>query len=177
MSLTATFDDYYSSDNTVNHYTLIKNIFQYKERIEKTTNGDSLKSDVMLLRAYPSQIKEYKAFNYVLSNLKAKINTLTIPERWVAEDVEKPNYVCREEAYNVVKYLYNSYEYHPERIGPSKEGGIFIYYVNYHNNKTLSLEVSNDLEIAALINKDKEIIDVLDILNFNFSEIVQVYAS
>jgi hypothetical protein len=176
MSLTAIFDDFNSSTHIVHPYTLIKNIFQSEERIEKTTNGDSLKSDVMLLRAEPSQIKEYKNNNYLLSNLKARINTLTVSERWIAEGVEKPNYVCKEEAYKVVQILYNSYKYHPERIGPSKEGGIFIYYVNYHNNKTLSIEVSNDLEIAALVNRNRVIIGALDIFNYDFSEINQVYA-
>lgn len=173
MNATATFEDFIYDLKIPNPYTLLKKgIDEYT----KTSNGDSSNYS-LFFKVHPSQIIDYKNNNNIINNLKAKINSLSVSPRWVAENVDEPNYVCREKTFEIVQYLYNDYQYYPERISPSIEGGIYIHYINYLNHKSLSVEVSNHLEIAALVNKHKNIIKSVDIFNFDFSEIIQIYVS
>jgi hypothetical protein len=135
-----------------------------------------LKGKLLVIRK-SSQISELQNDNYIIRNLKAKITKLSIHEKWLLEGIEEPTYLCRELAFEVTQLLYKRHGFYPERIGSSIENGILLHYINYTNNKTLSIEVYNDLEIAAIVNSNKTIEKAEDIYNFDFNEILQVYAS
>jgi hypothetical protein len=98
-----------------------------------------------------------------LTNL---IFALQIPEKWKQETISPPTVFCKEIAERVTKSIYSVYRLIPQRISPTIEEGIFISYKNFDNNRSLSIEIYNDSDIAAIVTHEKRIIKVTDIQVF-----------
>lgn len=104
-----------------------------------------------------------------------QILSVSLSQRWIDEGIFQPTAECKKLATNVVLKLYNEYDIYPTRISATVEEGIFIKYVNYINKKELSIEIYNDLDIASLVTKDKEIITSKDIVDESFSEMYRIF--
>jgi len=123
-----------------------------------------------------NQVRELRYIDPINVNLNAKIIALTIPAKWQIDGVEEPNYLCKQKAIDIAQHLLRNHNLHPDRIGSSIEGGVLLHYVNYISKRTLSIEIGNDLEIAAIVNWNKRIEKSADIFNFDFTEIIRIYA-
>ncbi len=88
----------------------------------------------------------------------------------------EPNMACKLKASEICKQIFEVYEKMPDRIAPTKEGGVFIAFDSPSGNKTLFIEVYNDLEAGYLINdnENKNIIASDDITDFKFDDIFQL---
>jgi len=86
-------------------------------------------------------------YSHIKNNM---INQIIFSERWKEEEIELPNISCINKANTICIYLYKHYAIIPQRVNASIEGGIFILYLNSQNQRTLSIEVYNDLDVAAL---------------------------
>lgn len=123
----------------------------------------------------PSHI--YTKGKSVLDQIESKIlNSIRLPTHWVEEGVPEPNMACKLKASEICKQIFEVYEKMPDRIAPTKEGGVFIAFDSPSGNKTLFIEVYNDLEAVYLINdnENKNIIASDDITDFKFDDIFQL---
>ena len=107
-------------------------------------------------------------------NINQRIGSLSISSRWKEENIDPPNINAKELAQNVAVQLFNNYELIPMKILPSVEGGITLFYKSIVNSAiVLIVEIYNDLEIATLVNDDREkkIITSTMIHNHDFQKI------
>lgn len=142
-----------------------------------STHNDNELAQAYLVKVYPNQVVEFRRQNPIIKNLQDRVISTGMPVRWLSEGIEEPNYLCKIKASEVATKFYREYNLFPERIGASTEGGVMLHYINYINDKTLSIEIDNDLEIAAIVNQYKTILKSDDIFNMDFSDIVRAYAS
>jgi hypothetical protein len=142
-----------------------------------STHNDNEILKACIFKVRPSEVVEFRRQDPIIKNLQDRVIATKVPARWLSEGIESPNYLCKEKASEVASHLYREYKYFPERIGASAEGGVMLHYVNYDNGKTLSVDIDNELEIAAIVNQHKTIIKSADIFNMDFLDIVRAYAS
>ena len=117
-----------------------------------------------------------KIFDPVAKQLSGWIHSLELPQKWRNEGIAPPNFECKKLARKVAVALYQDFSLIPIRIALSIEEGIYLKYKNFDNNKVLEIEVYNDnLDIAAILTKNDEIIKSVDIEKENFSEIVKLF--
>ena len=106
------------------------------------------------------------------------VDSVLLPEKWISEGVHPPTVECKNLAKSAIVKFYKDFSIYPTRISATVEEGIFIKYINHANKKELSIEIYNDLDIAALITKGKEIITSMDIpyiSNEYFSKIFEIF--
>ena len=103
------------------------------------------------------------------------VDSVNIPQKWVEEGIHPPTLECRKLAKSVVLQLLKEHQLYPSRISATIEEGVFVNYVNHINKRNLSIEIYNDLDIAAIITRDKEIIISADISNEDFAKISQIF--
>jgi hypothetical protein len=108
-----------------------------------------------------------------MNNYKEIVDNLFFPVSWKNEGVEEPSYICKDVTEIVLRQIETIYKLKSDAIVSSIEGGIMIKY--YKGDVSFLIEVSNDGEIAALINKDREIIESFDIENLDFNKAVSMY--
>jgi len=117
-----------------------------------------------------------KVFDPVVKQLNGWIHSLELPQRWRTDGIAPPNYACKKLAQEIAETLYRDFSLIPIRIAVSIEEGIYLKYKNFDNDKVLEIEVYNDnLDIAAILTKDDEIIKSVDIEKEDFSEIVKLF--
>lgn len=110
--------------------------------------------------------------------LRHWVDSVLLSEKWISEGIHPPTVECKNLAKSVVLKLYKDFSIYPVRISATVEEGIFIKYINHINKRELSIEVYNDLDTAAIITKEKEIIasmDIQDISDEYFSKIFRIY--
>ena len=108
----------------------------------------------------------YKRENVVYKSLHDQIfKEIHFPNEWQNEGISAPNLASKRKTEGVCNDLYEKYNVIPFRVVPNKEEGITIIYKDYENNRSLFVEVYNNLEIAGLVNDDlnKTIIVSMDI--------------
>jgi hypothetical protein len=113
--------------------------------------------------------------NPFIEELNSWVDSISLPNKWIVEGIHPPTLECRKLAKVVVLQLLKNYSIYPSRISATIEEGIFINYINHVDRLDLSIEVYNDLDIAAIVTRDKEIIMSADIANENFTEIIQIF--
>jgi len=117
-----------------------------------------------------------KVFDPVVKQLSGWIHSLELPQRWRTDGIAPPNYDSKKLAQKVAEALYRDFSLIPIRIAVSIEEGIYLKYKNFDNDKVLEIEVYNDnLDIAAILTKNDEIIKSADIEKEDFSEIVKLF--
>ena len=114
-------------------------------------------------------------FNPLIVQLNHWVDSVNIPKKWVEEGIHLPTLECRKLAKSVVLQLLKEHQLYPSRISTTIEEGVFINYINHINKRNLSIEIYNDLDIAAIITRDKEIIISADISNEDFAKIIQIF--
>jgi hypothetical protein len=92
-------------------------------------------------------------------HLEGLIKHLSMPKSWIDEPVEAPSEDCKRYALEVARRLCATYGIIPYKITVSKEGGVFAAYRNPHNDRTLRIEVDNDLDVAAVVSDGDAILD------------------
>jgi hypothetical protein len=128
---------------------------------------ENINDKALLLSIKDLMSKNGKRFDPVVKQLKAWIHSLELPQRWRAEGIAPPNYDCKQLAEKVAEALYKDFSLIPLRIAVSIEEGIYLKY---------KIEVYNDdLDIAAILTENDEIIKSVDIEEENFSEIVKLF--
>ncbi len=110
-----------------------------------------------------------------IENLKSRVYSVNIPDKWRKEGIAAPTIQCKEIAAEQIADLYSIYNIYPERISATIEEGIFVLYKDYYSRKDLSIEIYNDLDIAVMITKGKEIIKSVDILDQSFEDLIKIF--
>lgn len=111
----------------------------------------------------------------LLRQLEYWVSSASLSQKWINEGLYPPTVECKELAKNIASGLYAEYSLYPIRVSATVEEGVFIKYLNHINKKELSIEIYNDLDIAALVTKGKEIIASKDIVDESFSEIYRIF--
>lgn len=147
------------------------------KKINKIFISDYLnKSDDLKTIQSLKEINYENNYDSVLTHFINSIYTLNFPKKWRTEKIEPPNMYCKVTAEKIVEILYKIHYLIPFRIAPTIEEGIYIKYKNFDNRKILEIEIYNDnLDIAAIITKDKDIIMTIDIENDDFKEIIKIF--
>ena len=109
--------------------------------------------------------------------LKHKIFNVIFPPKWRNTDIMPPTVKCKEQTLDLVISLYRYYRLFPDRVSATIEGGMFINYRNSRSGKELSIEIYNDLDVAAIITKQNEIIRSYDLDDENFAEVIANFES
>lgn len=115
-------------------------------------------------------------FEPVFSHIKNKmIDQIHFRKRWEEEGIKPPNIACKYKIKDICRHLFEKYELIPQRVNASIEGGIFVLYLNPENKRTLSIEIYNDLDVAALVNDEEnnKIINSQDITGMFFESIMK----
>ncbi len=108
----------------------------------------------------------------VLDKIESKIfNRLVFPSHWSQEGISRPNMQCKLDAFDICKHLFKEYNMIPDRIAPTKEEGIFLAFDSSTGDRTLIVEVYNDLEAGYLVNDNtcKQILLSEDITDYDFA--------
>ncbi len=111
----------------------------------------------------------------LLTQLEYWVSSASLSQKRINEGLYPPTVECKELAKNIVSGLYAEHSLYPIRVSATVEEGVFIKYINHINKKELSIEIYNDLDIAALVTKGKEIIASKDIVDESFSEIYRIF--
>lgn len=100
---------------------------------------------------------------------------LSFPNDWIEEGISPPNIDAKTITKKICLNLHDSYGLIPIKIAPSKEEGVFVYYKHFNNDRTLLVEVYNNLEVAALVNDEanKNIVYSEDIKTLNFINVIE----
>ena len=114
-------------------------------------------------------------FNPLIEQLNSWVDSIKLPNKWETEGIRPPTLECRKLAKSVTVRLLKTYRLYPSRVSATIEEGVFINYINHVNRSTLSIEAYNDLDLAAIVTRDKEIILSADISDENFKEVIQVF--
>jgi len=111
----------------------------------------------------------------IKDHLRAKTISVPFPVKWRLEGISPPTIKCKEITLNVVLKLYDDFFLIPDRVSSSIEEGIFLKYIDYLSGNYLSIEIYNDLDIAAIITNGDKIIKAIDIYNDNFDEAIKIF--
>ncbi len=105
--------------------------------------------------------------DFEFMNLRARLFTLSLPQRLADEGIAAPTAHCRAMAADFAVSLYEEHHVFPERIAPNVEEGITLVYVNHVADKSLAVEVYNTTEVAALLNHQQTILEANDVRSTN----------
>lgn len=140
------------------------------------------KGKIYIKSTYSSEVKDYECF-FEIEDTKSHIfnmlQNIFFPKKWAKQGISEPNMDCKKAAQEVCLQLYKKYGIIPFRLSSTIEEGIWIYYFDPKKNRSLEVEIYNDLDIAALINdeKKKQIIFSQDIINNNFGKAIKYFRS
>lgn len=109
----------------------------------------------------------------VLDNIRRRIYALILPVGWEQEGTEEPNIIAKKNAYRTCHNLYIEYGLVPAVIACTKENGVYIRYLD--GTKDLIIEAYNNGEVGALVNKDKTILNSVEINNFEFGNCIKLF--
>lgn len=116
----------------------------------------------------------------VFDNLEQRIfRKLRFPEQWNKEGIGRPNAAAKEKCLAYCKDIFNKYFLIPDLILSSKEEGIYVSYdiINDVSNRTLILEIYNNLESALIVcdNVAKKTVYSEDLFEMNFKNAIEVF--
>ncbi|KJR42778.1 hypothetical protein MCHI_001313 [Candidatus Magnetoovum chiemensis] len=128
------------------------------------------------------QLAEYETYKLttkeetVIDEIKSRIfNRLIFPAHWTKEGIAQPNMACKEKAFKLCRHIFEIYDRAPDRIAPSKEEGVFIAFDSPTGDKSLFIEVYNNLEASYIVNDNvqKRILLSDDISEFSFDKAIK----
>ena len=110
--------------------------------------------------------------NHIKENM---IDQITLRKRWEIEGIKPPNIFCKNKTKEICLSLYDKYKIIPQKIDASIEEGIYVLYLNTRNNRTIEIEIYNDLDVAAIVtdNNINKIIASQDIKQNYFDYIIR----
>ena len=111
----------------------------------------------------------------VLEKIEARIfNRLTFPSHWASEGIVPPNMASKVKAFEICRHLFQKHTLIPDRIASTKEEGVFLAFDTNAGERTLFIEIYNDLEASLLVNDnaEKQILFSEEISDLDFSKAV-----
>ncbi len=118
----------------------------------------------------------FTATNHVHTHIKEiMVDQIILRKRWEVEGIKPPNIFCKNKTKEICISLYDKYDIIPRKVDASIEEGIYVLYLNPRNNKTLEIEIYNDLDVAAIVtdNNINKIISSQDIEQNSFDYIIR----
>ena len=116
------------------------------------------------------------ATNHVHNHIKENmIDQITLRKRWEIEGIKPPNIYCKNITKKICLSLFDKHNIIPHKIDASIEEGIYVLYLNTRKNRTIEIEIYNDLDVAAIVtdNNINKIIASQDIKQNNFDYIIR----
>lgn len=108
-----------------------------------------------------------------LDTVRRKIYALMLPVGWESEGTQEPNIIAKKNAFHTCYNIYTMHGLLPTVVACTKENGVYIRYNN--GAKDLIVETYNDGDVGALVNKEKTILNSVDIPDFNFDNCVKLF--
>ena len=68
--------------------------------------------------------------------------------------VRKPTKKCRYKISKIESYIHNTFQLVPHSFEPSFEGGLMLDYWNKEINRSVYIEVDNDLDVSVLVTEN-----------------------
>lgn len=100
--------------------------------------------------------QELSSTTTFLDEIRHKIfEKINFPKEWEEEQIAKPNLESKTKAFEICKFLLEKHSLYPDRIAPTKEEGVFLSYNTESKNKSLIIEIYNNLEVAAIVTNNK----------------------
>lgn len=123
----------------------------------------------------PSEDNVLTVLNPIIRQLTSWIDSIAIPQKWEEEGIQQPTLECRKLTKSIILRLLIEQRLHPSRISATIEEGVFVNYVNHINNCNLAIEIYNDLDIAVIVTRDKEIINSWDIIDGDLTKAIKIF--
>lgn len=92
-----------------------------------------------------------------IDRLASSISRITLPRRWIEEGVQPPTLECRQKATRICTEIFEKFRLHPDFIAPSKEEGLFFVYRHPKSDRSLSMEIDNELDCLGQVYDSGEI--------------------
>jgi hypothetical protein len=115
--------------------------------------------------------------NIVLEKIESRIfNRLSFPSHWAGDDVVPPNMASKVKAFEICRNLFENHTLIPDRIACTKEEGVFLAFDTNSGERTLVIEIYNDLEVGLLVNDnvEKRVLFSEEITDLDFSPAVNI---
>jgi antitoxin (DNA-binding transcriptional repressor) of toxin-antitoxin stability system len=94
----------------------------------------------------------------VVSFLKTRVNEAKVPLRWRQEGVADPTRECRQSCSNLTEQLFAEHGMLPIKVIASRQEGIYLEYKSPDGERTLGVEVDNDLDVVAAVSDASEVL-------------------
>jgi len=154
-------------------YNLVLDVLKNLKFIE-----DSLHADRDIFNIVVTMYQ--KTVNMILSSKNNKdIMEIQTPEQWILDGTQAPTIECKKYTVAICDHILMTYGFNPIRIASSIEDGIYLKYQNLIINKTMEIEVYNNLFISGMVSKDKK---TLTLFNINidgvqdFTPLIKVFS-
>ncbi|OGJ90700.1 MAG: hypothetical protein A2487_15305 [Candidatus Raymondbacteria bacterium RifOxyC12_full_50_8] len=109
-------------------------------------------------------------------HLENLVSDVALPKTWKTEGLAEPNQDCKQKSKEIIYKLFDEYRILPLRVAASVENGIFFCYKDPVNSaRILSIEVYNDLDVAAVISEGKTIVASFDIENDDYTPVMHSF--
>lgn len=79
---------------------------------------------------------------------------LIFPDRWLSEGIASPNLASKKKSFEICQFIFFQRKIFPSKIASTKEEGIYLSYIA--DNKSLIIEVYNNLEVAAIVTNNEK---------------------
>lgn len=115
-----------------------------------------------------------------INTLKLGIfDNIVFPDSWGSEGVARPNVASKSRSFEICKQILLNHSLLPNKIAPTKEEGVYLSYEDKVRNKSLIIEVYNNLEVAAVvINNQKKVIEYSeDIYGLQLVDTLKAFSS
>jgi hypothetical protein len=132
-----------------------------------TTEPEEEKHDRIIRTVYLGEemVNAETKVDSIAYDLFSRVILTKLPQRWREDGVVPPNHNAKQKGAELVSFLYNKFSMIPIKIGATVEGGIFLKFNSLYSGNDIAIEIYNDLDVAALVTRNKKPILAIDIHN------------
>ncbi|MFQ5431121.1 MAG: hypothetical protein ACE5EN_01285 [Nitrospinota bacterium] len=141
--------------------TIIKETEKVKWRF--LFGNELLKASDLPARTLSLYEEKRQKSDAIILHLEQLLYASPFLKEWGENGLSKPTPLCKKRTLNIAGKIFSKHNLLPTRVAPSVEEGIMLVYLDNSKSCSLKIEVYNTLEIAGLINKDKEIVRSIDV--------------
>ncbi|MDA1055279.1 MAG: hypothetical protein O3C40_33075 [Planctomycetota bacterium] len=88
--------------------------------------------------------------------LESRIEDARVPAHW--DNIASPTAQCRQLCLKIARSIFAQYGFIPFKVVASQQEAILLAYKNPRNDKTMRIEVDNDLDTVAVVSNDQKIL-------------------